>query len=260
MNPIRRYEKIMEVLLMNKEVTVAELSERLQVTGKTIREDLSKLEEQGLIRRIHGGAILAQDDQFGILPSKEPIAKNADAKVEIAYEAIRHIARNDIIALDGGSTTLEIARRLDNQPLTVVTNDVYIISELATKDQIFLVVPGGYRVRNMLAGSEANSYVRQLNIQKAFISTTGVHPEHGLSIYTGDLIDFKRALIDTARETFAVIDHHKFGQSALRTFASLDEISAIITDRGLTAEIAKPYKDMGIRILTSGYEQGESNP
>ncbi|WMT42325.1 DeoR/GlpR family DNA-binding transcription regulator [Paenibacillus sp. D2_2] len=259
MNPIRRYEKIMEVLLMNKEVTVAELSERLQVTGKTIREDLSKLEEQGLIRRIHGGAILAQDDQFGILPSKEPIAKNAEAKVEIALEAIRHIAKNDIIALDGGSTTLEIARRLDNQPLTVVTNDVYIISELATKDQILLVVPGGYRVRNMLAGSEANSYVRQLNIQKAFISTTGVHPEHGLSIYTCDLIDFKRALIDTARETYVVIDHHKFGQSALRTFASLDEISAIITDRGLTTENAKPYRDMGIRILTSGYEHGDSN-
>lgn len=259
MNPIRRHEKIMEVLLMNKEVTVAELSERLQVTGKTIREDLSKLEEQGLIRRIHGGAILAQDDQFGILPSREPLAKNADAKVEIALEALRHINKHDIIALDGGSTTLEIARRLDNQPLTVVTNDVYIISELAAKDQILLVVPGGYRVRNMLAGSEATSYIRQLNIQKAFISTTGVHPEHGLSIYTGDLIDFKRALIDTARESFAVIDHHKFGQTALRTFASLDEISAIITDRGLKPETAQQYRDMGIRLLTSDYKHGESN-
>lgn len=71
MNPIRRHEMIMEVMLNQKDVTVNELSDKLQVTGKTIREDLSKLEEQGLIVRVHGGAVLAQSDQFGILPSKD---------------------------------------------------------------------------------------------------------------------------------------------------------------------------------------------
>lgn len=248
MSSIRRYEKIMEVLLTQKEVTVAELSERLGVTGKTIREDLTKLEEQGLIVRVHGGAVLAQGDQFGILPSKTPLIKHAEEKADIARKALLHIRPNDIIALDGGSTTLEIARRLDNQPLTVITNDVYIISELANKDKIRLVVPGGYRVRNMLAGPEGTSYVSQLNIQKAFISATGVHPEHGLSIYTGDLIDFKRALIQTAREVIAVINHHKFGQTALRTFASLSELSRIITDGNLPADAGKPYTEAGIVI------------
>ena len=67
MNPLRRYETIMEILLAQKEVTVNELSERLDVTGKTIREDLAKLEEKGLLLRIHGGAMLAQSDQLGIL-------------------------------------------------------------------------------------------------------------------------------------------------------------------------------------------------
>lgn len=174
----------MEFLLTHKEVTVADLSQQLQVTGKTIREDLTKLEEQGLVVRVHGGAVLAHSDQFGILPSKEPLAKNRDEKTEIALKALAHINIGDIIALDGGSTTLEIARRLDDVPLTVITNDVYIISELATKNNIRLVVPGGYRVRNMLAGPEGVSYVKQLNIQKAFISATGVHLDHGLSIYT----------------------------------------------------------------------------
>src|SRR5690606_32132626 len=144
MSPIRRHEKIMEVLLTNKEVTVAELSDKLGVTGKTIREDLTRLEEQGLIVRVHGGAVLAQSDQFGILPSKEPLTKHADEKADIASRALLHIKPNDIIALDGGSTTLEIARRLSNEPITVITNDVYIISELAVKDNIRLVVPGGY--------------------------------------------------------------------------------------------------------------------
>lgn len=248
MNPIRRHEMIMEVMLNQKDVTVNELSDKLQVTGKTIREDLSKLEEQGLIVRVHGGAVLAQSDQFGILPSKDPLDKYSDEKIEIALRALAHIEPDDIIALDGGSTTLEIARRLDNMPLTVVTNDVYIISELVPKDNIRLVVPGGYRVRNMLAGPEAVSYIQQLNIQKAFLSSTAVHIEHGLSIYTGDLIEFKQALVATARKVFAVVDHHKFGHTALRTFASLQEVDVILTDKGLTPETAEQFRSAGVTI------------
>ncbi|GGA19726.1 DeoR/GlpR family DNA-binding transcription regulator [Paenibacillus physcomitrellae] len=248
MNPLRRYEKIMELLLTEQEVTVTRLSQMLQVTGKTIREDLTKLEEQGLLHRVHGGAVLANTDQFGILPVKEPLMKHAGEKARIADKALQMIQSGDVIALDGGSTTLEIARRLEDLPVTVVTNDVYIISELASKENVRLVVPGGYRVRNMLAGPEAVAYIRNLNIQKAFISSTGVHTEHGLSVFTGELIDFKRALLETARECYAVVDHFKFGQSALRTFARLNEITAIITDPGLPSEMATSFIQAGVRI------------
>ncbi|NUU61328.1 DeoR/GlpR family DNA-binding transcription regulator [Paenibacillus agri] len=248
MNPIRRHEMIMEVLLNQKDVTVNELSDKLQVTGKTIREDLTRLEEQGLIVRVHGGAVLAQSDQFGILPSREPLDKYAEEKSEIAQRALAHIEEDDIIALDGGSTTLEIARRLDNRPLTVITNDVHIIGELAPKEHIRLVVPGGYRVRNMLAGPEAVAYVQKLNIQKAFLSATAVHLEHGLSIYTGDLIEFKQALVATARQVIAVADHHKFGHTALRTFASLEEVDLILTDSGLPAETAQQFRSAGVTL------------
>jgi DeoR family fructose operon transcriptional repressor len=248
MNHLRRYESIMEVLLTQKEVTVTELSERLNVTGKTIREDLTKLEEQGLVMRVHGGAVLANSDQFGILPIKEPLVKHADAKSDIAETAMRFIVSHDIIALDGGSTTLEIAKRLDTLPVTIITNDVYIISELAAKENVRLVVPGGYRVRNVLAGPEAVSYVRSLNINKAFISATGVHLEHGLSVYTSDLIDFKQALMATARECYGVADHHKIGHSALRTFANLSELTALITDKGLAEETAEAFRAAGVRV------------
>ncbi|MWV43729.1 DeoR family transcriptional regulator [Paenibacillus sp. HJL G12] len=252
MNPILRHEKIMEALLTSKEVTVTELSEILNVTGKTIREDLTRLEEQGLIRRIHGGAVLAQADQFGILPSKEPISRHLDMKRSIAAAALKRVQPGDIIALDGGSTTLEIARLLPNQQLTVITNDVYVISELSKKDKINLVVPGGYRVRNILTGPEAVAYVKELNIQKAFISATGIHLEHGLTIYTGELIAFKRALIDTAREIIAVVDHHKFGQTALRTFAQLRELHSLITDNELSGESLEQFRAAGIPIELSG--------
>lgn len=248
MSSIRRYEKIMELLLAAKEITVADLSETLQVTGKTIREDLAKLEEKGLLLRVHGGAVLAQSDQLGILSQKEPLIKNASAKEEIAELAIRLIDPGDIIALDGGSTTLEIAKRLANQPLTVITNDVYIIGELARKDEIRLVVPGGYRVRNMLAGAESTAYIKKLNIQKAFLSATAVHPQYGFTIYTGDLIEFKRALIEAAHTAYAVVDHHKFGQCALLTFAQLSDIEAILTDKGISPESAELFRRAGVRV------------
>ncbi|GAE04062.1 transcriptional regulator of sugar metabolism [Paenibacillus sp. JCM 10914] len=239
----------MEYLLTHKEVTVADLSQQLQVTGKTIREDLTKLEEQGLIVRVHGGAVLAQTDHFGILPSKEPLVKHNDEKSEIAHKALDHIHSGDIIALDGGSTTLQIARGLEDRSLTVITNDVHIIGELASKTNIRLVVPGGYRVRNMLAGPEGVAYVKELNIQKAFISATGVHLDHGLTIYTGELIPFKRALIETSRTVYAVADHHKFGQTALRTFSSLQEVSGIITDTKLAREMMEQYQAAGVTLI-----------
>jgi len=235
----------MEQLLVSKEVTVAELSERLAVTGKTIREDLAKLEDQGLLVRVHGGAVLAQSDQLGILPVREPNIQHRTEKAAIAERALRYIEPGDIIALDGGSTTLEIAKRLDNAQLTVVTNDVFIIGELARKPDIRLVVPGGYRVRNMLVGPEAARTIRGLNVRKAFLSTTGIHPEYGFSIYTGDLYDTKRAMLESARSTYMVADSHKFGKIALRTFAGLADVDAILTDDGVDRELAEQIRLAG---------------
>lgn len=252
MNAVRRYEAIMEQLLSQKEVTVAELSDRLQVTGKTIREDLAKLEEKGLLLRVHGGAVLAQSEQLGILPAKEPFTRHNTEKAEIAGLAMRYIEDGDIIALDGGSTTFEIARKLDNRPLTIITNDVFIIGELARKPDIRLVVPGGARLRNMLIGPEAAALVRTFNVRKAFLSSTGVHAEYGFSIYTGDFLDFKRALIESARERFVVADRHKFGTVALRTFARLTEVDAILTDGGLDRGTAETFRKAGVRVE---YEQ-----
>jgi DeoR/GlpR family transcriptional regulator of sugar metabolism len=249
MNPLRRHELIMEMLIAANEVTVAELSERLSVTGKTIREDLAKLEEMGLLKRIHGGAVLAHADQRGILSAHNPMINHAAEKSEIADLAVTMIEPNDIIALDGGTTTQELARRLPNQPMTVITNDVVIISELVRKERIRLVVPGGYRVRHMLTGEDAVAYIRKLNIHKAFLTATGVHPTYGFTIYTGNYLAIKRAWIETARTTYVVADHHKFGQGALFTFARLSEVEAILTDSGIPSATVEQFQQAGARII-----------
>lgn len=250
MTTVKRHEKIMSLLLQERSVTVSELSELLQVTGKTIREDLEKLEEKGLLVRVRGGAVLADEDDFGLLPVKTPNVKNLKEKTQAAKQALTHIAEGDIIALDGGSTTLEIAKLLPNQPLTVIANDIFIISELAYKDRIRLVVPGGVRERNLLIGQDAVQVVAQLNIAKAFISATAIHPEYGLTTYTSTATEMKQAMIRQATDVYCVADHTKFGKYALMTFASVSEIGTFITDSGLSEEIRKQFAALGMTIET----------
>src|SRR5690554_4697060 len=109
---INRHEKIIEWLGQNRSVKVSNLSKQLNVTDKTIREDLEKLESMGLLQRIHGGAVLAGEGNSTLLPISSNHTRNEAYKKAIAKSAISYIEERDIIALDGGSTTLEIAKLL----------------------------------------------------------------------------------------------------------------------------------------------------
>lgn len=247
---IERHEYILRQLERVRIVRVAQLSAELGVTEKTVREDLEKLEEKGLLKRIHGGAIAVAEGDEPILPQLSQDARRLAEKQRIASRAAAAIAPGDVVALDGGSTTLEIARLLPNEPLTIVTNDVFIIAELARKDRVRLVVPGGYRERNLLVGSEGESFVRGLNIHKAFMSATGIHRSFGLTVFTGTQLPMKRALVETASAVYCVADHSKFGRSALVTFAALHELDTIFTDDGLPEETAAEYRGAGVQVDT----------
>lgn len=252
---ITRHQLILECLQTFGTVQVSELSERFAVTPKTIREDLERLEEKGLLTRIHGGAVSRSDEAEPMLPLQIPNTKHVTEKEAIALHALRYIKQDDVIALDAGSTTLEIAKRLPNVPLTVLTNDLLIIRELMMKEQIRLVVPGGYRYRNVLVGNEALEWLTRLNVQKLFLSATGVHDKFGLSVFTGELLELKKAYLSGAKEIYGVADHSKFDRAALQTFASLQDLNVLITDDGLDDEILRRYEEGGtVRIERAATE------
>lgn len=245
---ITRHQFILDLLQTHGSVQVSELSERFDVTSKTIREDLEKLEEKGLLRRIHGGAVSQSESADSMLPLQIPNTKYSKEKEAIAIHALQYINDYDVIALDAGSTTLEIAKRLPNTPLTVLTNDLLIIRELMLKDQIRLVVPGGYRHHNVLVGNDALEWLTRLNVQKLFISATGVHDKFGLSVFTSELMDLKKAYISEAKEIYGVADHSKFDRAALLTFASLQDLDVLITDDGLDDEQLQRYEGGSVKI------------
>jgi DeoR family fructose operon transcriptional repressor len=245
---VTRHQSILELLHTQGSVQVSELSERFEVTSKTIREDLEKLEEKGLLKRIHGGAVGQSDQADAMLPLLIPNTRFLKEKEAIAIHALHYIQQDDVIALDAGSTTLEIAKRLPNIPLTVLTNDLLIIRELMLKDLIRLVVPGGYRHRNVLVGNDALEWLTRLNVQKLFLSATGVHDKFGLSVFTSELLDLKKAYLSGAKEIYGVVDHSKFDRAALLTFAALQDVHVLITDDGIEDEVFRRYEGGSVKI------------
>lgn len=249
MLPAKRLENILELLQKDRFVTVSGLSELMEVTEKTIREDLEKLEARGLLERVRGGATLPVDSGKNLFPIHVPNTKSLAEKQYIAKQAVQFVEPGDIIALDAGSTMLELAKLLPNQPLTVVTNDLFIINELTSREQIRLVVPGGYRHKNLLLGMEAIEFIRKLNIHKAFLSATGVDLDHGLTIFTGTLLEQKRAWIESAAKVYCAADSDKLEKSALFTFGTMEEIDILFTDDKADQSILQKYAERGLKVM-----------
>jgi len=247
-----RHKLILEQLQSAGFVKVSELSQQFNVTEKTIREDLIKLENKQWLKRIHGGAVFVESSEQPDFALKLPNTVNQNEKQCIASYAVNHmIEEHDIIALDSGSTTLEIAKQLSNIPLTIITNDLLIIREVMAKDQIKLVVPGGYSRHNLLIPSNPIEWVNELNIYKLFLSTSGIHPSYGLSIFSYEQLAVKKSFIHASKEVICVADHGKFGRGALHTFAQLEQIHSFITDEGIAPEVKEQMEQAGATMIIS---------
>lgn len=247
-----RHKLILEQLQSEGFVKVSELSQQFNVTEKTIREDLIKLEKKQWLKRIHGGAVFVESSEQPDFALKLPNTVNQSEKQQIADYVVSHmIEAHDIIALDSGSTTLEIVKRLDNMPLTIISNDLLIIREVMAKDQMKLIVPGGYSRHNLLIPSNPIEWIKEINIYKLFLSTSGIHPSYGLSIFSHEQLAVKKSFIQASKEVICVADHSKFGRGALHTFAELEQINCFVTDSGLAPEMAEQMKQAGAALIIS---------
>ncbi|MBD1382539.1 DeoR/GlpR family DNA-binding transcription regulator [Metabacillus arenae] len=255
---VERYEKIVYYLEKNKIVKVSELSKLLEVTEKTIRGDLEILEQRGLLNRIHGGAMLAEDEDR-MLPIQERQSGHSEIKMAIAKQALMLIKPNDTILMDGGSTTLALAELLGNDPVTVITNDVKIAYSLLEKEKVQLMVLGGTKIGQSasLMGAQASSLLQRIRVNRLFFGTTGVSLEQGLTVLNTIHADWKKQIIDNANQVTLLADSTKFGKSALIQFASLEEINEIVTDDKLEQHFEKELVARGIRVyLASSNERG----
>lgn len=204
-----RQAQICALLEENHMVRATDLTRKFQVSLETIRRDLCALECQGLLRRVHGGAMQVRERTTFFDFTARLQVQNSQ-KRSIAGCAIKQIAEGDVIALDGGTTTLEMAKILPQhfQHLTVITNSIPVLTVLTEGSSFQVVVPGGQLAfsERTLYGDMALEQLKKFHADKAFLSPSGVSLEAGFTDYHLDLIRLQQGYISISDRIIMLAD------------------------------------------------------
>ncbi|WP_026235496.1 DeoR/GlpR family DNA-binding transcription regulator [Echinicola pacifica] len=251
MLPKQRKEKILDLLKEDGSAKVIDLARLFKVTEVTIRQDLEKLEKNGLVIREHGGVHLKNvEDQvrsFSLIHQD-----NLREKEIIAEKCLEFIHPGDTIILDSGSTTTEIAKKImDIKGLTVITNALNITLMLGATPNIEVIMTGGeFKAPTLsLTGQKAADFFKGLNVQKLFLATAGISLKSGLTYPSISDLVVKKAMIDAADTTYLVADSSKIGKSAFASLGALSLIDYIITDEGVEDKHKEVLKDNDIQLI-----------
>ena len=247
-----RRNLILTQLQKEKRLAVKELAQSLNVSEATLRTDLNIMEEEGLLTRTHGGAVLNQS-----IPSKnsftERAMRNIEYKKTITNKAIKLIHYKNSILLDASTTALELARKLKetDMRLTVVTNGLSTAIELKENPNINVIILGGIaRMGSMaLEGLIGNAILNKINIDIMFTSASGFTIEDGLTDFNVYEVELKKQMIEKADKVVALIDHTKIGSSSISSFATIDQIDTLITDTKLSDDLIKELTSHEIKVI-----------
>jgi len=252
----QRSEQILQELLRNGEVTVDGLAQRLNVSAATIRRDLSELEQEGLLRRTHGGAVpvapMLYEPFRHVSSFQEQEEKCAAEKRRIGLLAASLIADGEIIAIGAGTTSTQVARSIRHRKgITVLTNALNVAMELSHLAEIKVCMTGGFLSGDWFAlvGDLAQRTVGEMFVDKVFIGVDGIHHEYGLTTNYPDQAAIHRALMRQARERIVVADHRKIGVIGTSLIGSVNDLHILITDKATTDEAIAPFTAKNITVL-----------
>lgn len=255
----KRKKKTLETLSKEGKVEVHVLAEEFNVTTETIRRDLERLESEGKLRKVYGGAVQVRADSFE-LPFEQKTLIHAKEKAVIGKYAASMIQHGDTIMLGNGTTTIEIIRNLqDRADVTIVTHStptMLLAMELFPGRIIFI---GGEvnKHQKTTSGPLTELMLNQLRVNKAFISAGGISLMDGITDYELSEAAVSRIMMNRADETIFLADSSKFGKPTFANVCSLDDVYVIITDAQCTEEWKQYMKERDIRlIIADGGESG----
>ena len=255
MNAAERHNKIVQMVLDKGQINVVDICNMFDISEMTARRDLNTLDRKGLLRRVHGGAITSLGRSYE--PSFQTRAvKNQDAKTAIGLKAAELIYDGDSVALDVGTTTLEIVQGLrGKRNLTIVTSCLQIankvVDQLSLDIDARLILAGGIvRPRELsMIGPIPEEVYQELHVDKAFIGIGGVSLEDGLTEYNIEDTQIKKILIRSAREKIVVADGSKFGVTTFASVAPLDAVDKIVTDNSAQEFIIAQIRERGVEVI-----------
>ena len=248
-----RHRQIQLLLEENGRVSVDELTLQFGVSKVTVRNDLAKLEEDGVVLRTHGGAIaLAADSDRADPLFLDRQFINQVVKKRIGKAAGSLIDDGDTVLIDNGTTALYIARQLRRfTDLTVVTNCLPIAIELESRPGITVMVIGGmiHSGAMALVGEWANDNLEKINVDKAFLTSKGITSAEGLTDINTLIVETKRRMVEAAKEVIAVVDHSKWGRVAFASFADIEQLDTVITDKDAPEILVAEVRQAGVDVV-----------
>jgi DeoR family transcriptional regulator, fructose operon transcriptional repressor len=249
--------KIINKLRAEKIVHLTDLSSAIGVSENTIRRDLQRLQSLGILKRTHGGAVLVEEGKETHSSEDvdwlERLKQSPLEKERIGKQAAGLVHDGEAIILDAGTTTMQVARHLqDKRGLTVVTNAVNIGLELAHIDSITVVLTGGIlrELSKSLVGPLTEEFlVGNIHVDTLFLSARGVSIEAGVTNANTVEVPIKRAMIKAARQVILVVTHEKLGKQSFTQITPLETISAIVTDSGADPSLVAAIEAKGVRVI-----------
>jgi DeoR/GlpR family transcriptional regulator of sugar metabolism len=247
----QRREQILKLLREDGTAKVNELAKIFKVSEVTIRQDLEKLEADDLIIREHGGAFLKSiEDQVSSLSLMN--RDNMDKKALIGKKAAELIENGEVIILDSGSTTTEIAKNIVNRRnLTVITNALNIAMLLGSHPGIEVMMTGGeFKPPTLsLTGQKAADFLADIHVDKLFLATAGISLKSGLTYPSISDLVVKKAMIDAADTVYLVADSSKVGKPSLASLGALSLIHYLITDPSISNEDKELFSTHDIHFI-----------
>jgi DeoR/GlpR family transcriptional regulator of sugar metabolism len=245
----QRKQHILNILQRDGQIIAKTLSQELGLSEDTIRRDLRELAQEGLLQRVHGGALPASPAVTNFAGREEILV---EAKIAIGRTAAGLIKNGQVVMLDGGTTSVQVARHIPrNLQATVVTHSARIALEFLEHPGIEVILIGGRLFKHSIVsvGAAAIEAIGHIRADVYFMGVTGIHPEAGLS--TGDLEEayVKNALCKQAAETIVLASQEKLGAASQYVITALSEVSGLIVEQDVPDEVLMPYVQLGLTVI-----------
>ena len=246
-----RHQQILDFVRDNRQATVAQLSQLVDVSETTIRRDLDKLQSMGQVRRVHGGAIaLKRADPEP--PALQRMDENAEVKQSIGVAAAALVEEGETIFLGSGTTTLAVAGCLpQGGSYTVVTNSLTILNALAGRPNVTLIVLGGlFRYSELsMIGHITERAMEELRADKVIMGIRAINSSDGLTNDSLSEAMTDRAIVSLGRQVIVVADHTKLGRVSTVLVAPIAAVDVIVTDSMAPADQVEAIRTAGVEVI-----------
>lgn len=247
-----RHQEIIRILSEKGRISNSEIQETFNISYDSAKRDLRLLEEQGLLKRTHGGAIPARQIGGNVIKNLSPDERVAEVKenyLTIAKEAVKTIEENDVVYITNASVGYLMAQNIGDVSCTVVTNSISIAEVLRKKENITVILAGGEMQANgCFYDSFALSLINRLRFDKSFVTSACVSAKFGLSIQKSRSVELTNAVINNSKTVYGLYPVEKIGFDSVISICPTNKLNYIITDSDSSEDDLMQFEELGIKI------------